>query len=102
MVNLDSAQLLFQMIIAQHADKTWGEVCKLLGFNGFIKDKKLKINESKCEIINESFVTIDHKNAIEYLICYDCVDLYYLSNDCEIENVSFEKVVSIVSFEDKI
>lgn len=102
MVNLDQAQLLFQMIIAQHADKTWGEVRELLGVQVNQLDKNIKICESKCEKINESVVAVNYKKSIQYLISYGLYDLYCISDCDEIVKLSFDKVVSIVSFEDKI
>ena len=40
MVNLDQAKLIFQMIIAQHANKTWGEICEIFGLIANVKDER--------------------------------------------------------------
>lgn len=99
MVNLDQAQLLFQMIIAQHADKTWGEVRELLGVKVNQLDKNIKMCESKCENC-AGLVVVDHEYSNEYMIGFD--SNAYRHSEGEVENLSFDKVVSIVSFEDKI
>ena len=76
MVNKDQAFLIFQMILAQHADKTWGEICEMFGLVARVDDKNIKMKDSCIVIIGdgeqyECEYVISADGSTEYLIGYD-------------------------------
>ena len=98
----DQKILIFQMIIAQHADKTWGDLSKLLGFERNGKDRNLKVSESV--IKKEDSVYFDHPQSNEYLmfINNDSFRVWENQNGLVIKTVDFDVLLSIISFEDKV
>jgi hypothetical protein len=90
------------MIIAQHADKTWGELSKLIGFERKDKDRNLKVSESV--ITKYEGVFFDHPQSNEYLMFITNDRFYAWANcpDLVRKTVDFDVLLSIISLEDKV
>jgi hypothetical protein len=113
MVNKDQAILIFQMILAQHSDKTWGDICEMFGLIANVKDKNIKIKDSYIDILGdgepyECEYVINADGASEYLIGYDglfgdfvCYGIKENGRSLQ-KKILLEKLLSIVSFEDKV
>ena len=108
MVNKDQAFLIFQTILAQHADKTWGEICEMLGLVAIDDDKNIKMKDSYNRQLYECGFCIDSKQAIDFLFRFDEYDIEQFICYCQAENnvryvsIGLEKLFSIISFEDKV
>ena len=98
----DHKILIFQMIIAQHADKTWGELSKLLGVERKNNDRNLKVSESV--ITKDEGVFFDHPQSYEYLMFFgnDEFCVWGSRPDLVKTTVDFDVLLSIISFEDKV
>ena len=98
----DHKILIFQMIIAQHADKTWEELSKLLGFERKNKDRNLKVSESVVK--KGDVVYFDHPQSNEYLmfITNDSFCVWENQNGLVKKTVDLDVLLSIISFEDKV
>ena len=99
------------MILAQHADKTWGDICEIFGVKANEVDKDIKLCESRVlsSCIGFCSVAIDHEHSGNFLILFDkfehksefvCFGEFdYGKTYTEIE---VKDLLSLISFEDKV
>ena len=108
MVNTDQAKLILQMIIAQHADKTWGEICEIFGLIANVKDENIKMKDSCIRQLYDRRFVVDSKQSRDYLFRFNEEDTsqfvcYSQTKNCVgYVTISLEKLLSIISFEDKV
>lgn len=106
MVNLDQAILIFQMILAQYEDKTWGDICEIFDVKANEEDKDIKLSNSYINQLYYRGFVIDSEQSKDYLIRFDerYIEQFVFCCRNKVENISIniEKILSIISFEDKV
>ena len=107
-VTIDQAVLIFQMILAQHADKTWGDICEMFDVEANEHDRDIKLSDSNCECLWKCSVVIDSLISENYLIRFDLTDTIQFGCFGEFDNgeaykeIEVKDLLSIISFEDKV
>jgi hypothetical protein len=107
-ITIDQAVLIFQMILAQHADKTWGDICEMFDVKANEHDRDIKLSDSNCECLWKRTVVIDSLRSENYLIRFDSTDAIQFVCFGEFDNgeaykkIKVKELISVISFEDKV
>ena len=106
-VTTDQVMLIFQMILAQHADKTWGDICEMFDVKAGELDKDIKLYESYVRVLTTHNVVVDNKHSDNFLLRFDVYDgkitcFGEFDNGEMYKEIEVKDLLSIISFEDKV
>lgn len=106
-ITIDQAVLIFQMILAQHADKTWGDICEMFDAEANEHDRDIKLYESYVRVFTTNRVIVDNKHSGNFLLRFDVYDgkiaCFGEFDDGEMyKEIEVKELISIISFEDKV
>lgn len=92
------------MILAQHADKTWGECCQMIGKLANPTDKNIKLCESYVRVLNEYSVVIDNEHGENFLLRFNEYDrkIFCFCGINDYKEIEVKDLLSIISFKDKV
>lgn len=95
------------MILAQHADKTWGDICEMFDGKANKLDKDIKLYESYVRVLTVRSVVVDNKHGGNFLLRFDVYDGKIIcfgefDGGGTYKEIEVKDLLSIISFEDKI
>ena len=106
-ITIDQVMLIFQMILSQLADKTWGDICKMFDAEANDLDEDIKLYESYVRVLGYRTVAVDCKNSDNFLLRFDVYDekiacFGKFDGGETYKEIEVKDLLSIISFEDKV